>query len=196
MFNIGFRYFLPRASHLQRVIYACLRLTYLGLGCLCLNFSAGVANAGAFSPSIDAPIKYVSADTWNEYRDIRLKNNKGFNETEDLAKPLPVNRSAPGENSTLQVVAPKASQSYLSDHVDAVDCPAERTEGNGVWSWYLCNLKIANEPYLSPYGIDMPMSFMTPVSKFFSSARPSRIIVFMHPDENGDGRYEIGRAHV
>lgn len=136
-------------------------------------------------------VQYADAGIWDKYRDVRLKNKKVPTTTDNTSSPSELS-TLPKKNITKDTVAVESPRDPRPYPNTVVDCPAERTDGNNAWSWYLCELKIANEPYLSPYGIDMPMSFMTPASRNFSSEKPARVRIFLHPSDGGSGVFVTG----
>ena len=162
-------------------------------------------------------IQYADASKWNEYRDVRLKKKRPLSATESdspikdtsvlpqtsldevIIKKGKVEQDGVKQTNSIRKDDTSFSEhssfhghSTFPDHTALVDCPSEKTKGNNRGDWFLCRLDIANEPFLSPYGVDMPMSFMTPVSSNFSSSKPARIRVFLHPDDGGSGAFVTG----
>jgi hypothetical protein len=107
---------------------------------------------------------------------------------EEGADSVAVDTSAKYAENT--AVAPKFDA--LRESYKFVRCPQARSRGNNRWSWYLCDMEIASVPQLSPYGVDMPLSFMTPAANRFSPEQPARLMVYLHPDEGGSGRFVTG----
>lgn len=152
-----------------------------------LSETAPVIKNSSSSPIL---MQYADVGTWNKYRDVRLQKKKAPLATDTS----PASKSTRPSKKTItkDAVIVENTHDLLPYLSTVVDCPAGRTEGNKAWSWFLCKLKIADEPYLSPYGIDMPMSFMTPMSKNFSSKNPARLRIFLHPSEGGSGTFVTG----
>jgi len=184
MHNIGIqKYFVIRAPRLWGMVIFIL----LGFNA---PFSLSEIVPVSQNPSSSSILpQYADAGSWNKYRDVRLKNKKvppaNTSSTSEFSK-------APKKNITKEAVIVENTRYPLPYPSTVVDCPTEKTDGNNAWSWFLCELKIANEPYLSPYGIDMPMSYMTPTSRNLSSKNPARIRIFLHPDDGGSGAFVTG----
>lgn len=197
----------PNAINASKV-WGVAILVFFGL--MACSSWAGVEYATQ-EPNNTLLTQYADVSKWREYRDVRLKKEKSPSPT-DSDSPIK-DASAPPQTSPDEVItnkdrtekdrvkqahsaqkyhAPFSDYSTFPDHSALVDCPSEKTKGNNRWNWYLCRLGIAKEPFLGPYGIDMPMSFMTPVSSNFSSNKPARIRVFLHPDDDGSGVFVTG----
>ncbi|MDX2465442.1 MAG: hypothetical protein QNK31_13140, partial [Porticoccus sp.] len=149
---------------------------------------------GLVFPSLMSTVSYANPDIWNEFKSLRLKEEQRSKAEEsshvDSAATSP--RRVADERKSKNLGAEENSYRTIPNLADVVVCPKDKTQGKGTWSWYLCELKIANNPHLSPYGVDMPMSFMTPSAQYFSVDDPARIMIFMHPDEGGRGSFVTG----
>lgn len=150
--------------------------------------------SGLIFPSSISTVSYANPEMWNEFKALRLKKEQRPEAQESVPKdsvatPL---RRVVDERKGNNLGVEENSYRPIPNLTDVVVCPKDKTRGKGTWNWYLCELKIANNPRLSPYGIDMPMSFMTPSAQHFSADNPARIMIFMHPDEGGRGSFVTG----
>jgi len=170
---------------------------------LCLGVSFGVFFLQAPAPAEQLNFQYedysvhagllpfgsFSVSSWDKYRDIKLKNKSPAQSTPSTPK-----AKASSEDSVDKRAVVESAPIILPDFSKAVTCPTERSKGKGTWSWYRCTLNGVNDPYITPHGIDFPMSYMTPAESRFTPENPARIRMYMHPDDGGIGHFVTGAS--
>lgn len=139
----------------------------------------------------------AEVDPWEQYVRVRL----GDTAPEEQQGPVSTEsaqQQPTGSASSVTTPSAEAEQiqirnlgewAGLDSAYQYVDCPQQRTRQGNRWQWYLCNLRIAGVPELSPYGHDMPMSYTTPLAEVFSKESPARLMIYLHPSDRGRGHF-------
>tara|TARA_R110002110_G_scaffold91264_1_gene237378 strand:- start:30223 stop:33963 length:3741 start_codon:yes stop_codon:yes gene_type:complete len=168
--------------------------------CLCLWVMAQPVFASDrpdYSGSVQLAADSASGDVWERFRKIRRgetpdpAGKPDSAVSPDIVEPP---RAETAVDTRKQQPEPATVDLDWSRFVSLMHCPDRPTHQNPRWNWYLCELASAQEPALSPYQIDMPVSFMTPADAMFNARNPARLMLFLHPDEGGSGSFVTGRS--
>ncbi len=128
----------------------------------------------------------AAQDNWALYKEIR----NGVRE-------VPATESAQTQPLTKPSLAPASTWNFAPyDELkpSVIECPDQPSLSlrSGKFQWFLCNFDVDNNPVYTPYGIDYPFSYVVPAD--ISAQNPARLLVYLHPYDNGAGSYVKGAS--